>query len=73
MPTLADLLEYPPPPYSWLLEVNNSFSQEAKVNLWHGLAAKTRSGYKAAQESYKFFCANRGVSAFLAQLFYLIE
>jgi hypothetical protein len=76
VPLLAgsiDLLELPPPPTSWLLELDPLLSTNAKMNIWHSLSYRTRTGYKSARSSFEFFCKNRGIYAFLVQKRPLIE
>jgi hypothetical protein len=75
VPSLVDIgvLAFPDPDASWLLELPVVFSLETKTNIWHGLARSTRSSYKAARESYEYFCANRGIDAFPIHLSPLIE
>ena len=70
---VGEPLAFPDPNASWLLELPVAFSLETKTNIWHGLARSTRSSYKAARESFEYFCANRGIDAFPVRLLPLIE
>lgn len=78
MSTLAvlpsgNLLILSAPPESWLTEAGPGLTDAAKLNLWHGLAPGTRSGYKSARESFEYFCSARGSNTYPAQQRELIE